>query len=86
MTLAKNSELQKQVLKDLLYASIKELGTNPNIYINSPFGSKYSKLTDDSVDVCLAVFEDFVVKILEIEKQLEDERFNKRNWEALKDK
>ena len=84
MKLAKNFELEKQVLKDLLYASIRELGENPKVYSNSAFGPKYSKYHEESKDICLAVLEDYIQKIITLEQKLQDERFAKKNWEALK--
>ena len=40
--MAKRSSIDKQILKDLIYGCIKELGQNQDFYYHSNFGSKYN--------------------------------------------
>ncbi len=80
----KKSELNKQILKDMIYGCLKELGHNDSVYYHSNFGTKYCHIKDDAKDHCLKIFEDFVAKIREVEENVYSERKKQDTFEALK--
>jgi len=82
--LAKRSSIDKQILKDLIYGCIKELGQNKDFYYHSNFSSKYSHLTQKGEQSCIPIFEEFVRKILEAEEAEYQERRKRETFDALK--
>ena len=84
MKLAKRSSIDKQILKDLIYGCIKELGQNQDFYYHSNFGSKYSHLTQKGEKACIPIFEEFVHKVLEAEEAEYQERRKRETFDALK--
>lgn len=82
--LAKKSSIDKQILKDLIYGCINELGKNKDFYYQSTFGRQYSHLTPKGEQACITIFEEFVHKILEAEEAEYQARRKRETFEALK--
>jgi len=82
--LAKKYELDKEVVKDLIYGCIKELGQNKNLYYQSNFGPQYGHLSDRGEKVCLVIFQDLVEKVLSAEEKEYQERRKRETFDAIK--
>ncbi len=81
----KKSELNKQILKDMIYGCLKELGQNSKVYYHSEIGMKYSHLQEDAKENCLKILEDFVAKVREAEEALYQDRKKKDFLNEFKD-
>ena len=84
LKLAKKSNLDKQILKDMMYGCLKELGENKDLFYHSSFGRQYSHVNEKGKEPALEILEDFVFKIREIEEQAYEDRKKKDTFDALK--
>ena len=80
----KRYNVDKQVLKDMVYGCLKELGENSSVYYHSKFGEKYSHFTEKGEKAVVAILQDFVHRILETEEQEYQERKKQDTFDALK--
>jgi len=84
LKLARKFELDKKIVKDLIYGCIKELGQNKEFYYHSKFGGHYDYLTEKGEEACLAIFKDFVEKVLAAEEHEYQERKKRDTFNSLK--
>lgn len=82
--MAKKSSMNKQILKDMMYGCLKELGENNSLYYHSTLSREYSHLTDKGRDPAIEILEEFVHKIREVEEQAYEDRKKKDTFDALK--
>ena len=70
----KKSELNKQILKDMIYGCLKELGQNDQVYYHSTFGQKYCHVQENAKETCLKILEDFIAKVRQVEEESYQDR------------
>jgi hypothetical protein len=80
----KKSNLDKQIIKDMMYGCLKELGENKQLFYYSNFGKQYSHFTKLGKESVLEIMEEFVHTIQESEEQIYQDRKKQDTFDALK--
>jgi len=80
----KKSNLDKQILKDMIYGCLRELGENKDLFYHSSFGQQYSHFHDKGKEPVLEILHDLICKIREVEEQAFEDRKKQETFDALK--